>query len=138
MADATWDYSKYSLPRGYSYPVKRSDIEAAVRRAAPTGLKSVDMFRWRPEWPVARAEYSGDARRERWSRDGLVIVRIRAVPSEQRHHVEHLLLTGGLDGLFSWVAGAGTAGNSWRGADHYFQLLQSETGLVEETDLWPR
>jgi hypothetical protein len=138
MVDTTWDYSKYPLPHGYSYPVKRSDIEAAVSKAAATGLRSVGMFRWRPGRTVARADYRGDARRERWAMDGLVTVRFHAVPSDQRHHVEKLLLTGGLDRLFSWVADAGTAGNSWRGGDHYFQLLQSDTGLLEETDLWPR
>ena len=70
--------------------------------------------------------------------EGLVTVRFHAVHSEHRHHVAKLLQGGALDRLFCWVAEAGTAGNSWRGGDHYFQLLQDEAGLHEETDLWPR
>jgi hypothetical protein len=67
--------------------------------------------------------------------EGLVAVRFHAVPSDERHHVEKLLLRSGLDSRYRWIAAAGTADNSWGGADYYFQLIQHEEGLAEETDL---
>ena len=138
MLDTPWSYSKNPLPRGYSYPVKRTDIDAAVLRASPTRLGAVYLMQWKIKSVLARADHLGDARSRRWAMEGLVTVRLFAVPSVERYRVENLLLNGGLDRLFTWVADAGDAGNSWRGGDHHFQLLQGETGLVDETDLWPR
>lgn len=141
--DLPWlEYTKATLPRGFSNAVGRDEVELALRgtgarvgllsfgppvRAAEDGLAVVLEVSWIGD---AKSRVSGAPRTDRhrlsmtWS----------AVPALVRGEMRTEIAERWLPAACVWAASAPGRGNVWRGKDHRWMLLRSEQGLTVTTE----
>ena len=110
--------SKDKLPKGLSYPLKRSILDPALDAAGVARLGAVYYKRkaWRqePGDVVLRATYCGEGNRG-WFAAGTSSIYVFAVPSDLRRQIEDALLAGALQLVASWLRDLERAGNTRRG-----------------------
>ncbi len=114
----TYLYSKASLPAGWSYPLKRTVLDAALKAAGVTGVFSVRYSygdggqQHRP----LRVQFDGEDVAE-----GKVSITIYAVPSDERRstmtQLEAMLAT-----VCDWIRNAEVATPTWRMARHSLEV----------------
>ena len=116
-----YSFDKSKLPKGLSYPLKRSVLDETMERVGISKIHVVYYWLRQSGDVVMRADYCGDATKGRFAA-GQSSVTLYAVPSEQRKETEGLLLTSGLPSLCSWLKAAENAGSAWRGKDHHLAI----------------
>lgn len=116
-----YSFSKHKLPKGASYPLKRSALDAALAQANVKDLVFVDYLRNQRRDEVMRADYHGNHRRGSFA-SGKTAVTVYSVPSEQRAAVESCLLNEGVKAIVEWLEKTESAGNTWRSTDHRLVL----------------
>jgi hypothetical protein len=109
------------LPKGTSYPLKRSVLDRALEQAKVNDLVIVSYLRTQRQNEVMRADYHGNHRRDYFA-SGKTSVTIYSVPGEQRAAIESALLNEGIKAVVEWLVKAETAGNTWRAVDHQLVL----------------
>ena len=135
------DYSKDRLTDGWTYPLGRGQIEAALREAGAvldyltlglpdlplrSGVQKVFDVMWLGD---ARAGYHLGRNRPDGS---TLIMRWTAVPSAQRAAIAQQLSDGVLAEGCRWAAEAPTKGNVWTSSEHRFLVTHSD-GVVRVT-----
>jgi hypothetical protein len=118
-----YQFSQYKLPRGLSYPLKRSILDAALTEAGIQHIDSVGYFRTPDGNVVLSARYLGETK-DRMAA-GRAVLRVNAVPSASRSRVAELLKTRGLPALVRWLAELEAGGNAQRSMDHEFTVAVS-------------
>lgn len=119
-------YTKARLPRGESYPLKRSDLDAILAEVEVPRLRAVYLSRG-SGGRVMAARLSSDC--DRGASAGTTTLHVMSVPSEVRRDVRAALLAGGADLVVAWVAGCERASEAWRLHRHHISLAYtSERG----------
>jgi len=121
-------FSKAKLPKGASYPLKRSALDNVLAQANIKNLAMVDYLRKQRTNEVVRADYHGDHRKDYFA-SGKTSLTVYSVPKEQRAAVESALLNEGIKAIVAWLAKAEAAGNTWRAVDHQLVLIFSRPSL---------
>ena len=117
-----YSFSKDRLPKKLSYPLKRSFLDAAlsstsvysavyaVRYLGHQNGKTVLNALFLPEWG-GHPTVSGKS-----------LISVWAVPRQERHFTEQILVAQGLPILCKWLSRAEREGNVWRGMNHELTL----------------
>src|SRR5436305_15301565 len=96
-----YTFSKETLPRGLSFPLKRSLLDAALTDAGVLKVHEVYYSRRRRDL-VLWAHHCSEGLRN-WAGAGLSSIMIYAVPSQDRHTIETALLSEVLPRLMRWL-----------------------------------
>jgi hypothetical protein len=116
-----YSFSKDKLPKGTSYPLKRSVLDRALEQANVNDLVIVSYLITQRRNEVMRADYHGNHRRDYFA-SGKTSVTIYSVAGEQRAATESALLNEGVKAIVEWLVKAETSGNTWRAVDHQLVL----------------
>jgi len=130
--------TKDRLPKGFSFPLKRSVLDGALRAAGlPNELHHV--YYARPQQPglMLRIDYCGEDRKG-WFAAGKSSLWLFAVPSDKRKQAEIALVTHGLPNLTGWLDKIRAAGNSIRGPDQTFELWYRSEAIQIAATIAPR
>jgi len=125
-----YSFSKDKLPKGASYPLKRSALDAALEHANLKDLVYVVYLRNQRRDEVMRADYYGNHRKDFYA-SGKTSVTVYSVPSEQRAATESSLLNEGVRAIIKWLEKTETAGNTWRSTNHQLALEFSLQSLKQ-------
>lgn len=136
-----YGFSKDKLPRAFSYPLKRSLLNAALDSASVReqvysvhyifGLyNEVDR---RDGLSILDALFSGERTGIHDSVYGKSLIRVWAVPCQERKACEETLILSGLPILCEWLKQASLAENVWRGSVHVFKL-HIKDGLLKQDE----
>jgi hypothetical protein len=125
-----YSFSKAKLPKGASYPLKRSALDAALEQANVKDLVFVYYLKNQRSNEVMRADYHGNHRRDYFA-SGKTAVTVYSVPSGQRAATESSLLNEGVKAIVKWLEKTETAGNTWRSTDHQLVLEFSLQSLKQ-------
>ena len=123
--------SKYKLPRGESYPLKRTGLDQALEGLPEGSIRSVGYMRPQAADLVLRAIFSGEAKP--FLAAGTTSIYIFAVASTGRKKIEDELLRSGLARLRKWLEELETRGSSWRAVDRTFELHWRADRLIVRT-----
>lgn len=116
-----YPFHKFKIPKGYSYPLKRSVLDAWLETTGLTQLAGVSyVFFQHSDNLVIRALFTGETIKYRTA--GTYQVWIYAVPSAEKSAIEQLIMTEALPILGDWLMAAEKAGNSWRGKSHHLEI----------------
>ena len=116
--DEPYSFSKNRIGRELSYPLKRSLLDSALHSAdVYTTVHYVRYLGHRNSNVVLDASFSPEWRGHATTR-GRCLITVWAVPSQQRHAAEQLLVAEGLPILCRWLAKTRSEGNVWRGTEH--------------------
>jgi hypothetical protein len=116
-SDMEYAFDKHRLPKGQSFPLKRSVLDTHLDVAR---LKTVwIVYYWvrNAGSVVLRADYCGEGRKG-WATAGRTTLTVYAVPSGERKETEIIVVRDILPKLVAWLRKAEDSGNTWRGADH--------------------
>ena len=126
----TYHFSKSRIPRGLSYPLKRSVLDAALDNAGIDSLANVYYsLGQRGEGPTVSAEYTSETARG-WAHAGFVSLFVHAVPSPNLKEVRDALESVVLPRLLTWLKELQAAGNASRGMAHSFQATWTSAGFA--------
>jgi hypothetical protein len=126
-------FSKDKIGRELAYPLKRSLLDSALHSASVyTTVYSVRYLGHRNANVVLDAMFSPEWREHSAVR-GRCLITVWAVPSQQRHAAEQLLVTEGLPSLCLWLAKAQSEGNVWRGTEHTLSF-EIQDGRLRHAD----
>jgi hypothetical protein len=120
-----YHFDKAKIPKGMSFPLKRSRLDAALLESGLSALGGVSYLLRQSGDIVLRGEYCGEQRRGS-AAAGQSSITVYAVPSEQRSQVESALEAELLPRLLSWLREIEQAGNVRRAADRHFVASWSE------------
>jgi hypothetical protein len=109
-------FDKHKVPRGFSFPLNRSVLDAALSEARITRVHCVYYWSRHSGDIVLRADYCGEANHA-WAA-GQASITLYAVPAAERRETESALIQHALPQLCTWLQTAEQAGNVWRGVDH--------------------
>jgi hypothetical protein len=116
--DEPYGFSKDKIGRQLGYPRKRSLLDSALHSASVyTAVYSVRYLGHRNSNVVLDASFTPEWRGHPTVR-GRCLITVWAVPSQQRHATEQLLVAEGLPILCRWLARTQSEGNAWRGSEH--------------------
>ena len=127
--EMSYSFSKDKLPKGNSYPLKRSLLDRALEEANVKDLVFVYYLRMQRRDEIARADFHGDHRTDYFA-SGKTSVTVYAVPGAERAVIESALSSEGLKAIVDWLAKAERAGNTWRAVDHRIVLEFASQSLV--------
>ena len=97
-----YSFIKDKLPRGFSFPLKRSVLDAALLEAGIAGVSCV-FYRHRKSGDIVMdADYHGEGWRG-WPATRLSSVCVYSVPSGERHAIEAHLVSEVLPRLVRWL-----------------------------------
>jgi len=124
-----YSFSKDKLPKGTSYPLKRSRLDAALEQAGVKCLAYVTYLRKQRRNEVMRADYYGEHLRV--GAAGQTSLTIYSVPGEERVATESALLKEGIPAIIQWLLKAETERNTWRAVNHELVLKFDLQSLVQ-------
>ncbi len=126
-----YGFDKAKLPRGLSFPLKRSVLDAALLKAGLSGIHCVYYWLRQSGHVVIRVEYCGEGRRA-WAAAGQASITVYAVPSADRQATEACLVSEVLPQMVCWLEALESAGNVRRGVDqHFVATFEAGTALIE-------
>jgi hypothetical protein len=109
-------FDKRKLPRDFSFPLKRSLLDAALTQAQIARVHCVYYWLRQSGDIVLRADYCGETN-QAWAA-GQASITLYAVPSVERQETESAIVHQALPQLCTWLQTAEQAGNVWRGNNH--------------------
>lgn len=116
--DEPYSFSKDKVGRELGYPLKRSLLDSALHLASVyAAVYSVRYLGHRHSNVLLDASFVPEWRGHPTVR-GRCLITVWAVPSQQRHAAEQLLVAEGLPILCRWLAKTRSEGNVWRGNEH--------------------
>jgi hypothetical protein len=125
-----YSFSKNKIPRGYSYPLKRSLLDECLDEAELTKIAIVHYcFNLKSDNLILRGAYSGEAHKG-WAGAGLSSIWLWAVRSEERKVIEAVLANEALPALIDWLRKAGQEGNVWRAISHQIDFRYKDAQLA--------
>ena len=125
LENTQYGFSKDKLPKAFSYPLKRSLLDAALNEAsAMDAVYSVRYLFGRGRGPATiGALFSPERNGAHVSVSGKSLITVWAVPSAERKTCEDILIAEGLPILCRWLAQSSHAGNTWRSSAHDLSLV---------------
>jgi len=133
-APAPYHFDKDRLPKVFSYPVKRSLLDAALHSAGMYGMLYAVSYVGRRNDNLLVDAFFTEEQHTQPLTAGRVYLRVWAVQSAERQQTEKLLVASGLPMLCRWLQKAQTEGNVWRGKKHALLLKVVDGNLraIEE------
>ena len=123
----SYDFNKWKTPRGASWPLRRSHLDAALAEAAIGDLVGIVYYwlgtRWRDaNPPLMWLLYHGTAGAGVYA--GRVAITVWAVPSTIRQEAESRMLATVLPDACAWIGEIRTQPATWRSenADRIYRL----------------
>jgi hypothetical protein len=140
-ASRTYYFYKDRLPKGWSYPLRRSVLDAALQSAGVTTVMFVNYSRLRGgslkggryPWPM-RVAFMPDSPSSPTS--GKMDITVYAVPSTQRRATE-LAIESKLAAICNWIRRSESAPLGWRMTEHVVtvEMSDEQARLVDRVDL---
>ncbi|MFE4541040.1 hypothetical protein [Arthrobacter sp. NPDC056727] len=136
--DAPWQhYDRDKLPGGWTYPLGRDEVTAALVSADVTlgslsfsagPLRADNLYVVRVYWP-------SDAKAKYYDAPGFeaepLMLSVQAVPSSQRLLIGKALRDTWLERAVGWAIRAPQRGNAWTASEHHWNLIyRSDTGFT--------
>ena len=113
-----YSFSKDKIGKELGYPLKRSLLDSALHSASVYAtVYSVRYLGRANSNVVLDASFNPEWRGHPTVR-GRCLITVWAVPSQQRHAAEQLLVAEGLPILCRWLEKTRSEGNAWRGTEH--------------------
>ncbi len=126
-----YSFDKAKLPRGLSFPLRRSALDTVLLEAGVTGIHCVYHWVRQGGEVLLRADFCGEGRRG-WAAAGLTSITVYAVPSGERKQAESCLVSEVLPRMAFWLKDLEQAGNTRRGVDQSFvATCEAETLVIE-------
>jgi hypothetical protein len=126
-------FDKEDLPKGLSFPIKRSVLNSVLDgRGILDELHHVYFSRPQRVGLVVRVAYCGEDRRG-WFAAGKSGLWIFAVPSAERKQVEQVLIEEGMFVVTRWLEKLKSGGNVIRGNDQLLELAHSAGAISVST-----
>ena len=88
------------LPKGYSYPLRRSTLEATLADAGISSIYEIRFHHW-PKRPLLEALFQGNGRSTTWA--GRCEMHINSVPSRAAEQLEPLVLSEVFPNFLQWL-----------------------------------
>ena len=114
-----YGFEKDKLPRGMSFPLKRSLLDAALSEGGVARILFVHYRRYREADWIIRAEFLSEAHRG-FAGAGMSSIVVSAVPSAERVVAEAALSSHGLPLMVRWLHELEESGNARRGMNQQF------------------
>lgn len=131
--DEAYSFSKDKVGRELGYPLKRSLLDSALHSASVyAAVYSVRYLGHRNSSVVLDAHFIPEWKGHPTVR-GRCLITVWAVPSQQRHAAEQLLVADGLPILCRWLTKTRSEGNVWRGNEHSLSF-QIQDGRLSHFD----
>jgi hypothetical protein len=131
--DGRYSFSKDKVGRELGYPLKRSLLDSALNLAsAYAAVYSVRYLGHRNSNVVLGVSFVPEWQGHPTVR-GRCLITVWAVPNQQRHAAEQLLVAEGLPVLCRWLAKTRSAGNVWRGTEHML-TFEIQDGRLRHSD----
>lgn len=127
-----YGFDKHKLPQGYSYPLGRTTLDAALLAHHIRQVHAVYYWLTRDQDIVMRADYLGESNKG-WFSAGYSSITVYAVRSATRQVINQMLIATVLPSLCMWLSNAEQAGNVWRGTDHYI-YYSIKNGIVSTVE----
>jgi hypothetical protein len=113
-----YHFDKAKLPRGMSFPLKRSVLDAILTEAGVSRIHCVYYWLRKGGCNILRVDYRGEG--QPMFAAGLASITVYAVPSTERQTVERALVSEVLPEMTRWLRQLESAGNTRRGVDQHF------------------
>lgn len=127
-----YKFDKDKLPKGLSYPLKRSELDLALEQAGIRELFTVGFHTGnRKTNIILHVSFHGEKRHYHPTVAGTSSIVLYAVPSDTRALAHDLLIAQGLPKICSWLYSASRKGNVWRCKDHELILGISAAMMLE-------
>jgi hypothetical protein len=124
LENSQYGFTKDKLPEGFSYPLKRSLLDAALTDASVMdAVYSVRYLFGRGKEPATLGALFSPEQNGAHVESGRSLIRVWAVPSAERKTCEDSLRAVGLPMLCHWLAQTLHAGNVWRSSPHDLSLI---------------
>ncbi|MEZ5326572.1 MAG: hypothetical protein R3F19_16110 [Verrucomicrobiales bacterium] len=127
-----YQFDKVKIPKGMSFPLNRSRLDAALMESELSGVHCVYYWLRQSGNIVLRGDFCGEQRRG-WAAAGQSSITVYAVPSEQRSQVESAIDKDLLPKLIRWLQEIERADNTWRAADRHFAASWKDGLVAVET-----
>ena len=115
-----YDFHKWKIPKGLSYPIKRSVLDKILEDSKTNRIKWVSFSSGQRENIVLWANFIGEGHKT--STVGNIGLYIYAVPSDERKEMEEFLLEKGFPKLVEWLKKVESAGEGWRSKTRLFEI----------------
>jgi hypothetical protein len=117
---ADYGFTRQKLPRGLSYPVKRSILDAMLSGRPIGRISHVYYRRDAMQGVLLRSHFLGEDSHRGWMAAGASSLYIYAVASEVRTEAARLMCEQVVPRLISWLEELEAAGNTRRATPHEF------------------
>jgi hypothetical protein len=128
-----YSFSKSKIPRGLSYPLKRSLLDAGLVSSSISQVFHVFYNMRHGGNIVMRADFMGEGHGFSPFSAGKSSLTVYAVPSQEKHAIETLLVKEGLPRVCAWLQRVEQEGNGWRAKNHSI-VLECAAGTLKISD----
>jgi len=128
-----YSVSKSKIPRGLSFPLKRSLLDAGLLSSSISQVFHVFYNMRHGGNIVMRADFMGEGHGFSPSSTGKSHLTVYAVPSKEKHAIETLLVKEGLPRVCTWLQRVEQEGNGWR-AKNYSIALEFAAGTLTTSE----
>lgn len=132
--DLDYHFSRRKTPKGMSYPLKRSQLDAALIEAQLSRLTCVYYSLRQSGYVVLRGDFLGEGVRGHWAGAGYHSITVYAVPSKDRRAVESAIESDLLPKLIHWLRDLENGGNARRASSRLFVAAWCEGVATIDAD----
>lgn len=115
-----YDFLKSKIPKGLSYPIKRSVLDKILENSGTNRIKNISFSISGRDDIILWANFVGEG--HKISSAGEVGLYPCAVPSIERKQTEELLIKQGFLKFVKWLKKIETAGEGWRSKTRLFEI----------------
>jgi hypothetical protein len=128
-----YSFSKSKIPRGLSYLLKRSLLDAGLVSSSISQVYHVFYNMRHGGNIVMRADFLGEGHGRSLFSVGKNSITLYAVPSIEKYRIETALIMEGLPRVCAWLQRVQLAGNAWRAKNHSI-VLEFAAGTLKISD----
>ena len=126
-----YGFYKYKLPKGYSFPLKRSVLDEYLEAAKIEKVSQIYFsFHRNTDNIILRSDFFGEAHKGS-AGAGFSSITLSAVTSDKRKEIEIVLIEKVLPALCEWLIFSEKAGNAWRGKSRHLVFRYSDGNLIK-------
>lgn len=107
-----YEFHKRKLPKGFSYPIKRSVLDEILEKSETERIKWITFSVDRRGDIIVWANFVGEAHKT--TSAGKIGLYVYAVPSDERKETEELLIKQIFPKFIKWLRKVEAAGEGWR------------------------
>jgi hypothetical protein len=131
--DLSYSFSRHKIPRTFSYPMKRTALDAAISARNIRSIESVVYYFVLAPRSIFRVAYNGEQNKE-ILKPGAFSIWIYAVPSTEKLRIQEMILRSVVPVALDWIEELDHAGNVRRTGNHHFVARYNGDQLLIEQD----